>query len=185
MPTGCCMPSSTPNCTLSQRHSTASTLWCRIGLSLRKTGPCTPCRCAAFSPCSGPRNEIVNFAIDWTPVSLTVLGIANITGIMTVVESPETILFTSTTQSFLQKEAPLRRAAGTACRGRVLRSRMVATRGRTRVDGSAGPGGVRRRQRLGQRCRGFGNGRRATRQDGGARTAVSGQRRTHRTRRKR
>jgi alkylation response protein AidB-like acyl-CoA dehydrogenase len=37
------------------------------------------------------------------------LGIANITGIMTVVESPETILFTSTTQSFLQKEAPLRR----------------------------------------------------------------------------
>ena len=28
---------------------------------------------------------------------------------MTVVESPETILFTSTTQSFLQKEAPLRR----------------------------------------------------------------------------
>jgi acetyl esterase/lipase len=54
-PAGCCMPSSTPNYMSSRRRSTASTLLYRIGLCLKRTWLCTPCRCAAYSRCSGPR----------------------------------------------------------------------------------------------------------------------------------
>ena len=98
-------------------------------------------------------------------------------GIMTAVDSPEKILFASTTQAFLQKEAPLRPRPGAACRGCVLRSGMVAARC------GAGWTGLLVPEELGggsvseQRCRGSGHGRRTTRQDGGARAAVSGQRR--------
>ena len=40
---------------LSRRRSTASMLLYRIGLSLKRTWLCTPCRCAVYSRCSGPR----------------------------------------------------------------------------------------------------------------------------------
>lgn len=51
-PTGCCMPSSTPNCMSSRRHSMVSIRWCRIGLSRGRTGPFTRNRFAAYSGCS-------------------------------------------------------------------------------------------------------------------------------------
>src|SRR5271170_4895098 len=56
-PTGCYMPTSTPNCTLLRQHSTASTHWFRIGLSLKRTGPYTLSRSAVSSRCSGARSD--------------------------------------------------------------------------------------------------------------------------------
>ena len=49
---GCCMPTSTPSYTLSQRHSTALTQLCRIGLSLGEPGSARASPCAGHSPCS-------------------------------------------------------------------------------------------------------------------------------------
>ena len=100
-------------------------------------------------------------------------------GTMTTLDSPEKILFTSTTQAFLEGSA-VAAGPGAARRGYVVRPGVVAARRRARLDRSARPGGVGRRKRLGERLRRSGDGRRTTGKDGGAGAAVSGQHRAGR-----
>ena len=71
---------------------------------------------------------------------------------MTVVDSPEKILFASTTQAFLQKEVPLSRVRDIAFPGRLLRTGLVAAGRGSGMDGTAGARGTRRGQRLRRWC---------------------------------
>ena len=68
---------------------------------------------------------------------------------MTDVASPESLLFASTAQAFLDKEVSLSRVRELHRRWRLLRRRLVATCRRTGLGEPAGAGRTRRRQRLG------------------------------------